>query len=174
MSVNCDVVLSLPICSSFTPPLLQYHQRRVKNRDGKIHSLSAQLPIEGFTSGSFAPRAVKEFLSRVATVRQQREESAKREKVCDVCEWCMLCDITVCRCKHFLCSCVHARTHACTYYMFTQPRTHTHSYTKYMLVCTHTCTHTHGLFCMHVHVYTHTCACTHTRIHTYMYIILKC
>jgi len=53
----------------------------VESRDKKITSLATQLKLTGYEDRPFVPGAVKEFLSQVATHRQQREEEARREKV---------------------------------------------------------------------------------------------
>lgn len=60
---------------------MQYHQQRVRLRDDKIVSLASSLKVEGYERGPFSASAVKQFLTRVAQLRQDLEEKAAREKV---------------------------------------------------------------------------------------------
>ena len=67
---------------TFTPSHpLQHHRSRVQSRDQRIHSLAKELKLEDVGSGSLSAREVKDFLTRVASIRKTKEEGARQEKV---------------------------------------------------------------------------------------------
>ena len=66
----------------FTPSHpLQHYQSRVQSRDRRIHSLAEELKLEDVGSGSLSVREVKDFLTRVASIRKTKEKGARQEKV---------------------------------------------------------------------------------------------
>ena len=66
---------------TYTHTYLQHHRHRVQSRDRRIHTLADQLKLEDVGSTSLSPGEVRDFLTRVASVRKAKEESAKQEKV---------------------------------------------------------------------------------------------
>lgn len=50
-------------------------------RDERIVSLASSLMLDGYEQGPFGTSVVKQFLTRVAQLRQELEERAAREKV---------------------------------------------------------------------------------------------
>ena len=59
----------------------QYHKERIISRDKKMVSLAAQHSLVGHKKGPFEQRNVTEFLSKMATLKAEREEKSRAENV---------------------------------------------------------------------------------------------
>ena len=53
----------------------------MRSRDERIVSLASILELDGYEQAPFSTSAVKQFLTKVAQLRQDLEEKAARERV---------------------------------------------------------------------------------------------